>query len=56
MLMAVMRGGALPAGWLARHLVKVQDFENSLNRGCKSPRETAMKAGLKQILGIHRQQ
>ena len=33
------------------HIVKVQDFENWLNRGCKSPKETALKIRLRQILG-----
>ena len=33
------------------HIVKIQDFENWLNRGCKSPAETALKARLRQILG-----
>jgi hypothetical protein len=34
------------------HVVKIQDFENRLNRGCKSPPETALKARLRQMLGI----
>ena len=34
------------------HIVKIQDFENRLNRGCKSPAETALKARLRQMLGI----
>jgi len=33
------------------HIVKIQDFEDWLNRGCKSPAETALKARLRQILG-----
>jgi hypothetical protein len=33
------------------HIVKVQDFENWLNRGCKSPKETALKAKLRNMLG-----
>jgi hypothetical protein len=33
------------------HVVKVQDFENWLNRGCKSPKETVLKARLRQMLG-----
>jgi hypothetical protein len=37
-------------------MVKIQDFENWLNRGCKSPRETALKARLKQMLSMDRQQ
>jgi hypothetical protein len=32
------------------HIVKVQDFENWLNRGCKSPKETALKAKLRTCL------
>jgi hypothetical protein len=34
------------------HIVKIQDFENWLNRGCKSPKETVLKARLRQILGM----
>jgi hypothetical protein len=34
------------------HIVKIQDFENWLNRGCKSPAETVLKARLRQMLGI----
>ena len=34
------------------HIVKIQDFENWLNRGCKSPAETVLKARLRQILGM----
>ncbi len=34
------------------HIVKIQDFENWLNRGCKSPKETALKARVRQMLGI----
>ena len=34
------------------HIVKIQDFENWLNRGCKSPKETALKGRLRQMLGI----
>lgn len=30
------------------HIVKIKDFENWLNRGCKSPADT----GLRQMLGI----
>ena len=37
------------------HVVKIQDFENWLNRGCKSPAETALKTRLRQMLGIDRQ-
>lgn len=35
------------------HIVKIQDFENWLNRGCKSPAETAVKARLRKILGMN---
>jgi hypothetical protein len=34
------------------HIVKVQDFENWLNRVCKSPKETVLKARLRQTLGM----
>jgi hypothetical protein len=34
------------------HIVKIQDFENWLNRGCKSPAETVLKARLRQMLGM----
>jgi hypothetical protein len=37
------------------HIVKVQDFENWLNRGCKSPAETVLKARLRQMLGMVKQ-
>jgi len=37
------------------HTVKIQDFENWLNRGCKSPAETALKTRLRQMLGLHTQ-
>jgi hypothetical protein len=37
------------------HVVKIQDFENWRNRGCKSPAETALKARLRQMLGIGKQ-
>ena len=33
------------------HIVKIQDFENWLNRGCKSPTETVLKTKLRQMLG-----
>jgi hypothetical protein len=36
------------------HIVKIQDFENWLNRGCKSPAETVLKARLWQMLGMDR--
>ena len=32
------------------HKVKIQDFENWLNRGCRSPKETVLKARLRQML------
>jgi hypothetical protein len=34
------------------HIVKIQDLENWLNRGCKSPAETMLKARLRQMLGM----
>jgi len=37
------------------HIVKVQDFENWLNRGCKSPKDMAQKARLRQMLGMDKQ-
>lgn len=37
------------------HIVKIPDFENWLNRGCKSPTETTLKARLRQMLGMGRQ-
>jgi hypothetical protein len=38
------------------HIVKIQDFENWLNRGCKSPAETVLKARLRQMLGMDKRQ
>src|SRR5580704_17933263 len=38
------------------HIVKIQDFENWLNRGCKSPAETVLKTRLRQMLGMGKQQ
>jgi hypothetical protein len=38
------------------HTVKIQDFEDWLNRGCRSPKETATKARFRQMLGMDRQQ
>ena len=35
------------------HTVKIQDFENWLNRACKSPAETVLKTRLRQMLGMH---
>ncbi len=37
------------------HIVKIQDFENWLNRGCKSPADTALKTRLRQMLGMGKQ-
>jgi hypothetical protein len=34
------------------HIVKIQDFENWLNRGCKSPKKTMLKAKLREMLGM----
>jgi hypothetical protein len=34
------------------HIVKIQDFENWLNGGCKSPADTELKARLRQMLGM----
>jgi hypothetical protein len=34
------------------HTVKIQDFENWLNRGCNSPAETVLKTRLRQLLGL----
>lgn len=34
------------------HIVKIKDFENWLNRGCKSPAETVLKSRLPQMLGM----
>jgi hypothetical protein len=33
------------------HVLKLQDFENWLNRGCKSPADTALKMRMRQMLG-----
>jgi hypothetical protein len=33
----------------------MQDFENWLNRGCRSPAETVLKARLRQILGLRKE-
>jgi hypothetical protein len=35
------------------HVVKIQDFENWLNKGCTSPAETALKTRVRQMLGQH---
>jgi hypothetical protein len=37
------------------HVVKIQDFENWLNRGCRSPAETALKTRLRTMLGVQQQ-
>jgi hypothetical protein len=37
------------------HIVKIQDFENWLNRGCKSPADLVLKTRLRQILGMGKQ-
>ena len=37
------------------HTVKIQDFENWLNRGCNSPADTALKARLRHMLGMGKQ-
>ncbi len=37
------------------HIVKIQDFENWLNRGCKSPADTALKARLRHMHGMGKQ-
>ena len=37
------------------HIVKVQDFENCLNRGCKSPADTVLKTRLREMLGMRKQ-
>ena len=34
------------------HVVKIQDFENWLNRGCKSPADMVLKTRLRQMLGM----
>jgi hypothetical protein len=36
------------------HVVKIQDFENWLNRGGKSPADTVLKTRLRQMLGINK--
>jgi hypothetical protein len=38
------------------HIVKIQDFENWLNRGCKIPAESVLKARLRQMLGMDKRQ
>jgi hypothetical protein len=34
------------------HIVKIQDFENWLNRGCKSPADLVLKTRLRKMLGM----
>ena len=34
------------------HIVKIQDFENWLNRGCKSPADLVLKTRLRHMLGM----
>jgi hypothetical protein len=36
-------------------IVKIQDFENWLNRGCKSPADTVLKTRLREMLGMRKQ-
>jgi hypothetical protein len=37
------------------HIVKIQDFENWLNRGCKSPADLVLKTRLRHMLGMGKQ-
>jgi exo-beta-1,3-glucanase (GH17 family) len=37
------------------HIVKMQDFENWLKRGCKSPADTVLKTRLRRMLGMREQ-
>ena len=37
------------------HFVKIQDFENWLNRGAKSFADTALKARLRMMVGMGKQ-
>jgi hypothetical protein len=37
------------------HVVKIQDFENWLNRGCKSPADIMLKTRLRHMLGMDKQ-
>lgn len=37
------------------HVVKIQDFENWLNRGSRSPAEILLKTRLRQMLGTGKQ-
>lgn len=34
------------------HVVKIQDFENWLKRGCNSPRDMVLKGRLRRMLGL----
>ena len=34
------------------HVVKIQDFENCLKRGCNSPRDMGLKGRLRRMLGL----
>ena len=36
------------------HIVKIQDFENWLNRGCKSPADMVLKTRLRHMLGMNK--
>jgi hypothetical protein len=38
------------------HVVRIQDFENWLNRGNKSPAEMVLKTRLRHMLGMDRHQ
>jgi hypothetical protein len=37
------------------HIVKIQDFENWLNRVCKSSAGTVLKTRLREMLGMRNQ-
>ena len=37
------------------HIVKIQDFENWLNRGSKSPADMVLKTRLRHMLGMDKQ-
>jgi hypothetical protein len=37
------------------HVIKIQDFENWLNRGSKSPADIILKTRLRQMLGMSKQ-
>jgi hypothetical protein len=38
------------------HIVNIQDFENWLKRGGKTPADTVLKARLRRMLGMERQE